>query len=828
MRTTTLPLALLLMLATATVPPLTPAGLATAGTGTPTFALYLAPSTLNNYDNAGEPSGGVDWGTGAVMFQAYESTYKVVFNDSPFPATVSWSDASSNNVVNIDPILATDRATGRTFAGGLGGACSQLSYTDNDGASWTPMGNPCSGTVDHETIGSGPWHGSPPLGSTYSRAVYYCAQAGNDACVVSGNGGLTFGAPVLVSGACSSLHGHVKVADDGTARVPDAHCNGNAGFFYTQDNGGSWSSVVIPSSGEPTDGFDPSLASTPDGTLYEAWQGADFHQYVAWTKDNGASWSAKVDLGALASPILQSTTFPAVVAGDNGRVAVAFLGTTTKDAHGCVGTDGACTGLWYLYVAYSYDAGGNWTLVQATAAPMQYGDICAGGSTGCPGNTRNLLDFMDAGVTKDGRVVVAFADGCPSTCTSNTNQAWAAIGRQSAGKGLFAAYDGSGPSAPGAPTLTSATGGNAQVQLAWTAPASNGGSPITNYTVYRATSSGAESALVTLGNVTSYTDASVANGVTYYYKVAATNAIGTGPLSNEKSATPTAPDAPPTACFTHSENGSTTSADGSCSSDSDGNVTAWDWNWGDGSTHGSGKTASHSYAAGGTYNVTLTVTDNGGQTNSTTQAVTVSSPPDQPPTACFAHNESGLQTSVDGSCSSDSDGSVVGWQWTFGDGANATGRTANHTYAASGNYTVTLTVTDNAGLTATTSQTITVTSDPDPSTPNLQSGVPAHATSGAKGTWQYWKIQVPSGASQLQVNLASNETCGLLSCNPDLDLYVRQGARPTTGTYDCASLSSTSNESCTITSPAAAWWYVGIYVYSGTKALAYTVTATVS
>jgi hypothetical protein len=99
---------------------------------------------------------------------------------------------------------------------------------------------------------------------------------------------------------------------------------------------------------------------------------------------------------------------------------------------------------------------------------------------------------------------------------------------------------------PGAPTL-SASAGNAVVHLSWTAP-SDGGSPITNYKVYRATSSGAETLLTTLGNVTSYDDTAVTNGTTYYYKVSAVNGVGEGGQSNEASATPqagaTVPSAP--------------------------------------------------------------------------------------------------------------------------------------------------------------------------------------------------------------------------------------------------------------------------------------------
>ncbi|MGZ4141371.1 MAG: pre-peptidase C-terminal domain-containing protein [Actinomycetota bacterium] len=59
-------------------------------------------------------------------------------------------------------------------------------------------------------------------------------------------------------------------------------------------------------------------------------------------------------------------------------------------------------------------------------------------------------------------------------------------------------------------------------------------------------------------------------------------------------------------------------------------------------------------------------------------------------------------------------------------------------------------------------------------------------------------------------------------------MYVRNGAKPTTSTYDGQSVSSTSTESVTINDPAGAYWYVGVYVYSGNTALNYTITATYS
>ncbi|HEV2244851.1 MAG TPA: fibronectin type III domain-containing protein, partial [Streptosporangiaceae bacterium] len=99
------------------------------------------------------------------------------------------------------------------------------------------------------------------------------------------------------------------------------------------------------------------------------------------------------------------------------------------------------------------------------------------------------------------------------------------------------------PTVPTAPLAVTAGAGNGSVSLTWSVPASDGGSPVTGYNVYRGTSAGGESATPVASNVsgTSFTDTGLVNGTTYFYTVAALNAVGTSPQSAEVSATPLAP-----------------------------------------------------------------------------------------------------------------------------------------------------------------------------------------------------------------------------------------------------------------------------------------------
>ena len=196
---------------------------------------------------------------------------------------------------------------------------------------------------------------------------------------------------------------------------------------------------------------------------------------------------------------------------------------------------------------------------------------------------------------------------------------------------------------------------------------------------------------------------------------------------------------------------------GSGSRDPDGSIASYSWDFGDGGNSNQ-QTANHAYSSPGTYTVGLTVTDNEGATGSATVQVTAVSDNQLPIARIQASKiqaEVNEQINFDGSGSSDGDGSVQSYAWSFGDGATSTQQTAGHSYAQAGAYTVSLTVTDNEGGTGQATTQVTVLAE----APRLT----ATPVSGSLGPGQSQVITVTYDASTQvagtysgQVSLSTN------------------------------------------------------------------------
>jgi Tol biopolymer transport system component/PKD repeat protein len=154
----------------------------------------------------------------------------------------------------------------------------------------------------------------------------------------------------------------------------------------------------------------------------------------------------------------------------------------------------------------------------------------------------------------------------------------------------------------------------------------------------------------------------------------------------------------PVASFTQTCNGLTCTFDGSASSDADGTILHRLWRFGDNASRYGAVVVTHTYGTAGAYTVSLEVVDDAHQSVIRSETVNVGN---ALPIASFTRTCTGLACAFDGSASSDPDGTIVSYAWSFGDGTTGSGVTASRTYAAAGAYTVTLVVTDNSGGTHT-------------------------------------------------------------------------------------------------------------------------------
>ena len=517
------------------------------GPGIPRYQVYAPPAGLSG--NTGEPSVGYNPESRQSFILSGLKTLYLQYPqdlDPPRPQACEgeWEDRSSpiTSVTTLDPIGFTDslvrgRETGRTWIGQLSGANSVMAFSDDDGATWIPnQGGPFAAAVDHQTIGAGPY--PPPLDAVpnpiYPNAFYYCGQdIAFASCARSDNGGLTFGAPtpVYTVAQCAGIHGHVRVAPDGTVYLPSKACGPNVAISVSTDAASTWTQMPVPDS-QPAI-RDPSVAIAADNTAYFCYSDGDRNARVAVTKDRGATWDSITDLGKEMG--IKHVMFTHAIAGDGDRATCAYVGTNTEGNP--VALD--FPGTWYLYFSTTYDGGKTWTTVNATPNdPVQgVGGIWNSGGSNV---NRNLLDFNEISLDEKGFPLYGYADGCIGTCdqdpTQNPYAAFPKIARQVGGKSLYAEFDVAEPRAPADACLAGERTAQ-RTQLNWRVP-ENGGAAISGYQVFRSTSPNVAATPANLIGSTNGTPGFIDGTADlavekYYYRVTALNAAGEGIASNE-------------------------------------------------------------------------------------------------------------------------------------------------------------------------------------------------------------------------------------------------------------------------------------------------------
>lgn len=265
------------------------------------------------------------------------------------------------------------------------------------------------------------------------------------------------------------------------------------------------------------------------------------------------------------------------------------------------------------------------------------------------------------------------------------------------------------------------------------------------------------------------------------------------------------------------------------SSDSDGSIASRSWNFGDG-TSSTATNPSHTYAAAGTYSVSLTVTDNGGASNTKTSSVTVSGGGSGSTVLQNGVAVTGLSAVKNGQLTFTmtvpagatalkfvtSGGSGDGDLYVkFGSAPTTSSydcrswnsgnsETCSITTAQAGTYYVMLNAYSAfSGMSLTGSYT----AGGGGGGTTMSNGVPVTGLAASKGNWTAdYTLVVPAGATNLKFAMSGG--------SGDADLYVRLNAAPTTSSYTCRPYLTGNTESCSWANPTAGTWHVSVRAYS--------------
>jgi PKD repeat protein len=276
------------------------------------------------------------------------------------------------------------------------------------------------------------------------------------------------------------------------------------------------------------------------------------------------------------------------------------------------------------------------------------------------------------------------------------------------------------------------------------------------------------------------------------------------------------PNVAPSAAFTWDCTGISCTFDGAGSTDSDDTVQSYEWTFSDGDEAG-GPHPQKDFAETGTYDVTLTVTDNGGLTSSVTHQVSVVKP-NVPPTADFTMTCAYLDCHVDATTSTDGDGTLEDYAWDFGDGATGTGSVTDHLYEDPGTYTITLVVTDDDDATDQTSTQRVVVAEPAPSTVSYVGGA---VNQGTIATPNVTTPSTVSAGDRLILTLSVNAASRVLSDPTGVTDWTVLGTTISgsmmTRVYSKIATAADASKKVTVTMDASAKYTMTVADYSGVR-----------
>ncbi len=271
-----------------------------------------------------------------------------------------------------------------------------VEWSDNEGSSWSPSSVATGWSVqDHQTIAS-----SPYSALLHPTTWVFCVN-GNypyPICSTSQDGGATWGPEVPGAPTnCNSggLTGHMIGANDGNFYRGNPSCDGEGYSIYRSTNGGlTWTEHRLPTEETGTadtwNAEEAQIHPDSENNLHAMWMGLDDMPYYSYSRDEGDTWSDPIMIAPPAG--LDGTGFPAVAAGDEGRVVFAYIGTSNEGS------------TWDAYLTVMTDSFGPMPLM-TTVQINDVNDPLENAKTDC-GYDRcgGFGDFIDVLVDQHGRV----------------------------------------------------------------------------------------------------------------------------------------------------------------------------------------------------------------------------------------------------------------------------------------------------------------------------------------------------------------------------------------------------------------------------------------
>ena len=315
-----------------------------------------------------------------------------------FPVTDVGQVPSSN-----DPYIYVDKWTDRIVKFDMHALTAMfVEYSDDDGQTWSiPFSaEGYYSPQDHQSIASMP----DVDGIAFYETIYvFCINTGSSAagpqCSRSLDGAHTWdiqrpGYPTGTS-QCSGLHGHLAGSNDGAIYRGNPSCEGPA-VYRSIDGGYSWTEHTITTEVPMQDGWhshEVAVGTDEAGNLFASWISIDHMPWMAYSRDQGDTWSEPM---MVAPPGVTETGFPTIFAGDEGRVVVGYIGENVDN------------GGWSGYMSVMTDAFADNPLITTVAVntpedPLDSTDDC--GNVRCGG----FGDFIDVEIDDEGRPWIALA-----------------------------------------------------------------------------------------------------------------------------------------------------------------------------------------------------------------------------------------------------------------------------------------------------------------------------------------------------------------------------------------------------------------------------------